>query len=801
MSQITRFLLTCSIVFVSTLILTDQAQAQAASGCVSGSWVNVAGNGVQTTLNVTNKTSCGAKQVSLCSYRVYIRPNNAGWLSTQTLFDSQVITLQPGQTVTMAVDTDTCMNQVDAYEGPCVYPFVSDNTAVPYIFAGRMTDFTDILCVNCTNECTVVGQKECSGNGYRQCEKGAGGCLKWGTVTNCAVSEICSGGICIPSCTDECSVMDQRVCSGNGWKQCGNYDSDSCKEWGTITNCASDEICNNGSCVKTCADECTLNQHQCSGSSGRTCGIFGGTCTSWGTYQLCDTRCYTCGDNRCDCGETRSTCPQDCGYNTPTVDLRSSGSVACNQTATLTWSSTNADSCTASGSWSGSKTTNGSESVGNFTGSRVFTLTCSNSGGSAADSVTLTGSSDELEVSAGSDKEVYDSNSVRLNGSVEGDYDHLSWSCTGGILSDNDVEDPTWRATAYAYDSDGFGDGYNYDRTYTCTLTARNECGSDSDSMTIRARRQNEPANFNVSLVTRPQSECAPLDGVDLTATVSNYGTYDYNSSNNSNYGFTYYFDCENDGSWDKTVTSNDTTYTAYDVCDYRNVGNYTAKVRVDSRGRTATDTQIVTARNCQTPIQVGRVNIQKLVRNLTDGTAYQASVTANPAEVVSYKIILTGVEGTTDNISVIDVMPANIVNVRDLLVDGIATGGDLSSGINVGNLTQGQTKIITFNATVAGEASFIYGQTALTNAATVNTSGGSASARATVYVYRTAVQGATTISTGFDANMFAGFGMAIAGALIVLYFMARQVLTRKKLGAAETLARKIALIKRNDLA
>ena len=352
---------------------------------------------------------------------------------------------------------------------------------------------------SCSNECSVSGQRRCSGNGFQQCGNyDSDDCLEWGTVTNCNSDETCNNGSCVnhPTCTNECNLIDQRVCDGNGYKQCGNYDSDSCLEWGAVTNCGASETCNNGSCIfhPTCTNQCVAGEHQCSGSSGRTCGTFGAACTSWGTYQECDSQCFRCGDNRCDCGETQSSCPQDCGYNTPTVDLRSKGSVTCGKEATLTWSSTNADYCTASGSWSGSKGTSGSDSVGDFTGERRFTITCRNSSGSATDSVTLTGSRDNLEVSAGSDKEVYDSNSIRLDGSVDGDYDSLSWSCSGGSLSDNDVEDATWRYSSDYYDHeyDGYGYGYN-DKSFTCTLTARNGCGSDSDSMTIRLRRHNEP--------------------------------------------------------------------------------------------------------------------------------------------------------------------------------------------------------------------------------------------------------------------------------------------------------------------
>ena len=59
------------------------------------------------------------------------------------------------------------------------------------------------------------------------------------------------------------------------------------------------------------------------------------------------------------------------------------------QTFTLTWSSTSATSCTASGSWSGSKATSGSEALNtsdSALGDYSFGLQCSGSGGSSASS-------------------------------------------------------------------------------------------------------------------------------------------------------------------------------------------------------------------------------------------------------------------------------------------------------------------------------------------------------------------------------------------------------------------------------
>ncbi|MDB9997754.1 hypothetical protein OAE05_05335, partial [Gammaproteobacteria bacterium] len=77
----------------------------------------------------------------------------------------------------------------------------------------------------------------------------------------------------------------------------------------------------------------------------------------------------------------------------PTASLSSSSSsVLLDSVVTLTWSSTNATSCTASGTWTGSKATSGTEDVTIATpGNNQFTITCSGAGGSAADSTVVEG--------------------------------------------------------------------------------------------------------------------------------------------------------------------------------------------------------------------------------------------------------------------------------------------------------------------------------------------------------------------------------------------------------------------------
>jgi hypothetical protein len=75
----------------------------------------------------------------------------------------------------------------------------------------------------------------------------------------------------------------------------------------------------------------------------------------------------------------------------PTVTLSANpATVTRGGSSTLSWTTTNAESCTASGAWSGSKPTSGSESTGPLGASATYTLTCAGAGGSASRSVTVT---------------------------------------------------------------------------------------------------------------------------------------------------------------------------------------------------------------------------------------------------------------------------------------------------------------------------------------------------------------------------------------------------------------------------
>ncbi len=77
----------------------------------------------------------------------------------------------------------------------------------------------------------------------------------------------------------------------------------------------------------------------------------------------------------------------------PTVSISvAPTSITAGGSATLTWSSTNATACTASGAWTGAQQTSGTSSTGTVAtaGTDTYTLSCNGAGGSGSGSATLT---------------------------------------------------------------------------------------------------------------------------------------------------------------------------------------------------------------------------------------------------------------------------------------------------------------------------------------------------------------------------------------------------------------------------
>ncbi|MES2436420.1 MAG: right-handed parallel beta-helix repeat-containing protein [Patescibacteria group bacterium] len=70
----------------------------------------------------------------------------------------------------------------------------------------------------------------------------------------------------------------------------------------------------------------------------------------------------------------------------PSVYLSTPTSVTTGGAATITWSSTNATSCIASGGWTGTKSVSGSQTIAGISSNNTYTLTCTGPGGTAVKS-------------------------------------------------------------------------------------------------------------------------------------------------------------------------------------------------------------------------------------------------------------------------------------------------------------------------------------------------------------------------------------------------------------------------------
>jgi len=55
--------------------------------------------------------------------------------------------------------------------------------------------------------------------------------------------------IITPTCQDECSQTGIKRCSDNGYQICGNYDADTCLEWGSTISCPKGMGCRGENCV------------------------------------------------------------------------------------------------------------------------------------------------------------------------------------------------------------------------------------------------------------------------------------------------------------------------------------------------------------------------------------------------------------------------------------------------------------------------------------------------------------------------------------------------------------------------
>ncbi len=169
----------------------------------------------------------------------------------------------------------------------------------------------------------------------------------------------------------------------------------------------------------------------------------------------------------------------------PTVSLSVGPSaIVSGGSSTITWSATNANYCTASGAWSGSHSTHGSESTGALTASASYTMTCFGAGGTAAQTATVS-------VTAAPPAITFSANPITVK---SGTASSLTWAVTN---SDVCTASGAWTG---AHSGHGTVSTGPLTSAQTYTITCVNSGGSAAKSVTVSV----EAATPTVTLTTNP---------------------------------------------------------------------------------------------------------------------------------------------------------------------------------------------------------------------------------------------------------------------------------------------------------
>ena len=152
------------------------------------------------------------------------------------------------------------------------------------------------VAVTCSNECETPGELRCAApprNGILVCADfvDADPCLEWGGYTPCDVGQSCLDGACTRSgCDNDCDTDGDRICEGAGYRTCGYSDADPCLEWSDVTICNDREACSNGACVPLadCEHDCDEGERKCKDDGYKVCGEFDeDACRDWSSVEAC----------------------------------------------------------------------------------------------------------------------------------------------------------------------------------------------------------------------------------------------------------------------------------------------------------------------------------------------------------------------------------------------------------------------------------------------------------------------------------------------------------------------------------
>lgn len=195
--------------------------------------------------------------------------------------------------------------------------------------------FTSTLCfASCADLCTD-GATICDGAGTRACRVDpATTCRVFGPITTCGNGLLCSGGSCVATCTDQCTAGAKQCSNTGGVVECRKLPSN-CTDWVGPTACAVTEVCSGGACVPRtqCTNQCTMGATRCTAAGNvETCAKLASGCTDWSLATAC------AAGNTCPAGGTACMPVPKCTAGAQRCAAQSSAIETCD--ANGTWTAT-----------------------------------------------------------------------------------------------------------------------------------------------------------------------------------------------------------------------------------------------------------------------------------------------------------------------------------------------------------------------------------------------------------------------------------------------------------------------------
>ncbi|MDO8470774.1 MAG: hypothetical protein Q7S63_02235 [bacterium] len=286
---------------------------------------------------------------------------------------------------------------------------------------------------------------------------------------------------------------------------------------------------------------------------------------------------------------------------------------------------------------------------------------------------------------------------------------------------------------------------------------------------------QAQSATLLVDFSASPSSGLAPLNSVDLSASVSGTATGT----------ITYKFDCTGDGTWEHIYTSASTSYTAPDLCSYPTQGIYSAKALVE-RGGISSQGSMVLDVTGSLPVP-SSMSVTILAKNVSTGQAiFSDPISARPSDTIEFQIQVGQGSGTAYGVTLKDVLPAKLSYLGNLKVDGVANSGNILQGISLGDINGGSARFVTFRAQIAPNASFGAGTNNVVTTVTALGTNASGSDAITLNVQAPGVSGvATAVSTGlFDPSTLALvvtflIGFILSYVLLLKFYVKNHILPK----------------------